>query len=291
MSAAPEMGSRSYLSRSDRDALHQQMLELCAEHRPLTLRQLYYLLVSAGSIAKTQSGYRRVMRQLRTLRHSGRIAWGVVIDTSRAYYGTDSHRGLAELLAEQARVYRRSLWEDVSERVEVWCESESIAGPISRVTREWDARCYPVSGYTSDGFVYEAAEEMAATDRPTVVYYYGDYDPSGEGISRDLERKLRDGLRVFGGDPDSLHFVRAAVTEEQVRLLDLPTRPAKASDPRTARWTGAGTVEIEAIPPAILRQHVEDCIRQHLDEEAVERLRVIEAEERATLARLAGIDE
>jgi hypothetical protein len=134
----------------------------------------------------------------------------------------------------------------------------------------------------------EAADEMADRRLPTFAYYFGDFDPSGESIGLDLERKLRAGLVEFGADPDLLVFSRVAVNEAQIEELDLPTRPAKTSDTRTARWNGRGTVEIEALPPAYLRELVEGCIFAHLDHAAVQRSRRIEREERETLAQLAG---
>ncbi len=290
MTAASAIGSRTYLGRAERDRLHEQMIALCDEHKPLTLRQLYYLLVSAGTVEKTEGGYRRVMRQLGNLRHAGEIAWGVVVDNSRSYYGNVSHNGLAAFLEDSAALYRRSLWANVPKRVEIWCESDSIAGPITRVTQGWDVRVYPISGFASDGFAYEAAQEMAERGLETFAFYFGDYDPSGMSIGHSIERKLRDGLRVFGGDPDSLHFDRVALTSEQIREHDLVTRPPKASDTRTKNWSGGGTVEIEALPPNVLRELVEDCILRHLDRREVARLRKTERLERETLLRLAGVE-
>jgi hypothetical protein len=82
-------------------------------------------------------------------------------------------------------------------------------------------------------------------------------------------------------------FARIAVTEDQITEMRLPTRPTKSSDTRAANFTG-GSVEVDAIPPRLLRQLVEDAITSHIDPEALRLHREVEAQERAGLAALAG---
>lgn len=289
MVAAVQIGSRTkrdYLTRAQRDYLCERIVALAREFQPLTLRQLYYRLVSEDAVEKTEAGYRRVMRQLKLLRRAKALPWQWIVDNSRWCRGVDSYGNLGEFLEHQATLYRRTLWADADAHVEIWCESDSIAGPIANVAERWDVLVFPLSGFTSESFAYVAANALAARERPTFAYYFGDWDPSGKQIGVDVERKLRLFVREFGGNPDRLHFDRVAVTPEQIRRLRLKTRPAKKSDTRARGWKG-GTVEIEALPPDVLRELVEDCILRHLDADAVRRLRLIEQEERDTLARMA----
>ena len=286
-----ENGSRSiprrYLTRADRELLHERILAVASEFQPLTLRQLYYRLVSEDTVEKTEGGYRRLMQQVKRLRRARALPWQWIVDNSRWCRGVDSYEDLGEFLSASAQLYRRSLWRDADTTVEIWCESDSIAGPITSVASAWDVLVFPLSGFSSDSFAYAAANNIASRTRPTQIYYFGDHDPSGRQIGVDIERKLREFVAEFDGDPDRLGFERLAVTREQIRTYRLKTRPAKSTDTRSKGWLG-GTVEIEALPPDVLRSLVEGCILRHLDEGAVERLRRIEYEERITLARLAG---
>ena len=50
------------------------------------------------------------------------------------------------------------------------------------------------------------------------------------------------------------------------------------------------SVEVDAIPPDIIRELVRGCIEQHIDQERLEKLRAVEELERATLMRFAGHD-
>jgi len=86
-------------------------------------------------------------------------------------------------------------------------------------------------------------------------------------------RALGDALRTLD---------RMAVTQEQIADLELPTRPTKQTDSRSASFKGE-SVELDAIPPVALRQMVTDCIERHIDTDVLSRTRTIEALERETL--------
>jgi len=69
--------------------------------------------------------------------------------------------------------------------------------------------------------VHRAAATIAAENKSAYLYYFGDQDPSGLWIWRDLQRKIR---RYA---PHAVSFERVAVTPEQIREYRLPTRPTK----------------------------------------------------------------
>jgi hypothetical protein len=79
-----------------------------------------------------------------------------------------------------------------------------------------------------------------------------------------------------------VHFELAAVTPDQIKKWKLPTRPTKKSDSRAKRFKGE-SVEVDAIPPAKLRELVARCIEQHIDGDRLERMQAVEAAERDTL--------
>ena len=121
---------------------------------------------------------------------------------------------------------------------------------------------------------------MAGIGKPVFAYYFGDHDPSG----RDITRATEAGLREFAGDAE-IHFERVAVTEEQIKRLRLPTRPTKKTDSRFKSFRG-GSVEVDAIPPAVLRTIARDCIQAHIDERRLQQIQLVEELERATLERI-----
>jgi hypothetical protein len=269
------------------DRIREAMVRLARENRPVTCRQLFYLLVSAGEIQKTEADYKRtVIRLALDLRRSGAIDWSWIVDQTRWCFRPDTYDAVEDALAETARIYRRSLWSDSDVQIQVWCESLSVAGIIKPETIAWDVPLFPGKGYSSHDFLRSAARDMARDGRPALVYLFGDYDASGRDIIRFVRRTL--GEYAAEVDPDvTIDFEIAAVTEQQIVDWNLPGHPAKKTDSRHSRYGIDHAVELEAIPPDRLRRLVRDRITRHIDSDAYRRLKEVEAAERETLLSLA----
>jgi hypothetical protein len=156
-------------------------------------------------------------------------------------------------------------------------KSRFLTGRHNPITEKWDVPLMVTRGYPSLTHLYEAADVIADKEKPTHLYYFGDYDPSGMDITRAVE----EGIREFAPDAD-ISFERIAVTPDQIRDLDLPTRPTKKSDSRHKNFSGE-SVEVDAIPPALLRDLVDECINQHVDQKQLERTLAIEKAEQDSM--------
>jgi hypothetical protein len=268
-------------TRSEIESIRATIYDVLATDNPMTVRQVFYQLVSRGVIGKTEGEYHQtVIRLLGSMRRSGEIPFGWIADTTRWMRKPqtyDSLRGMLELTKE---TYRRALWSNQDVYVEVWLEKDALAGVLYAETAPWDVPLMVTRGYPSLSYLYEAAEAIVERDKPTFIYYFGDWDPSG----RDISRATMAGLREFAPDAE-INFLRMAVTEEQIEILQLPTRPTKKSDPRAKNFDGE-SVEVDAIPAATLRAICRASIEDHIDKHALERLRTTEEQERATLERI-----
>jgi hypothetical protein len=194
-----------------------------------------------------------------------------------------TYSSLADMLERSAEFYRRALWDSMPVYLEIWLEKDSLAGVIYEVTREYDVPLMVTRGYPSLSFLHSAAQTIQATGKPTYLYYFGDADPSGKDISRAVEQ----GLRELAPDSE-IHFVRVAVTDEQIAVWGLPTRPTKLKDSRAKKY-GGPSVELDAIEPDMLRQLVRDSIIQHIDFDELRRLEALEAAGRESLKNLAEL--
>lgn len=249
---------------------------------PATVRQCYYQLVSGGVIEKTEAEYKgTVCRLLGLMRRERVIPFGWIADNTRWMRKPTTYSSMEAALEYTAQCYRRSMWNDQSDYVEIWLEKDALAGVLYQETNQWDVPLMVTRGYPSLSYLYEAAEAIAAKDKPAYLYYFGDYDPSGVDITRAVEA----GIREFAPEAE-IHFQRVAVTEDQIKSLSLPTRPTKKSDSRSKNFAGE-SVEVDAIPPALLREMVRNCITQHIDFEVLARLEEIEEAERETLRRIS----
>ena len=176
--------------------------------------------------------------------------------------------------------YRRDLWIDQNIHVEVWSEKDAIRGVVYPVTAQYDVPLMISRGYSSETFLWETAEDIAAEGNDAVIYQLGDHDDDGIKAWQAIQNRLR----AFVPDDIELTFERIAVTPEQITEYGLLTRPDK-----TGRGFGE-CVEVDAIPSTTLRGLIRTAIEGWIDDEALRITKVAEDSERAILRRIAGAD-
>lgn len=272
--------SSSRRTKKQMDLIKDAMVEAIRKDKPMTVRQVFYRLVSEGVIDKTEQEYKgTVVRLLADLRREGRVPFGDIADSTRWVRRPKSSDGLEDFLDDSISLYRRNMWQDIDAYVEIWLEKEALAGVLWRSTSKWNVPLMVTRGYASLSYLHGAGEAIREQGKPAYLYYFGDYDPSGCDITRQVE----EGVREFGGDCE-IHFERVAVTNQQILDLKLPTRPTKKTDSRSKGFDGE-SVEVDAIPPVDLRKLCEDCITQHIDEDSLRQHREQERMEKETLKR------
>lgn len=288
MSGTPTCGPSptSRRTREDIEILREQIYEMVAEAHPMTVRQCFYRGVGFGYWNKTEADYKNVVcRLLVQMRRERILPFHWIADGTRWQRKPTTFSSVEDALAETARLYRRRLWDHSARTVEVWLEKEALAGVLLGVTSDFDVPLMVTRGYPSLSYLHSAAEDIRLRSQrrgqDTTVLYFGDRDPSGDDIARRVELDL---CELSGVD---VEFIRCAVTEEQVDLFELPTRPTKSKDSRARTWSGTGSVEVDAIDPPLLRALLREWISSYVDEHELETLRTIEAEERGVLVALS----
>lgn len=247
-------------TRAELAEVDEAIYEIARAEQPVTVRGLFYRVMSRGLVAKSEHGYGVVQRQALKMRRRGELPYYWITDGSRLRLKPRTWRSAAGALANTAASYRRALWANQSVHVEVWTEKDAIRGVIYPITAQFDVPLMIARGFSSDTFLHETAQEIMADGKPAVIYQLGDHDPSGVAAWLDIQRKLRE----FVSDDLDLTFERIAVTPEQIGELGLPTRPTKQSDSRAARFDG-DSVEVDAIASSTLRELVSAAIERWID--------------------------
>lgn len=245
---------------------------------PMTVRQMFYRLLSLGVIQKAESQYKRVAYHLLNMRRLKIVPYNFISDNTRWMRKSRTWDSLTEMLEASASSYRRALWTNQPYYCEIWLEKDALAGVFNEITTEYDVPLMVTRGFPSETFVYEAAQEIIEHNRKgkaCSIFYYGDYDPSGVSISTNLEERLQG----FGAH---VAFSRAAVTPEQITTLNLETRPTKRTDSRAKNFQGE-SVELDAVHPATLRQMVREAIESVLDARILQNVREAERLEKESL--------
>jgi hypothetical protein len=271
---------KKYNTRSHSMDIQAAICGIFREMQPrLTVRQIYYALTVRGIVPKTEAGYRQTLLQLKNMREQGIIPYDWIADNTRYCLKPVTYPSLATALDRWQLTYRRDLWANQGDQVAIWVEKDALAGVISPITQEYDVPLYVARGYSSQTFIYEAAEEIKRIGKTAYIYHFGDYDPSGV----DAADNIFCGLFEHGA---RFNFERVAITEEQIEINQLPVRETKSSDPRSKAWGDKPSVELDALPAPILRDLVRACIEPHIDPTEWERLRVSEELDRVALAEM-----
>lgn len=256
------------------------MIRIAGADHPMTVRGLYYRLVSEGLIPKTEAEYEKAGRYLLQLRREGAVPYAWIADHTRWMRKPRTYDSWEDALRATASAYRRSLWNDQDVYVEIWCEKDTLAGILFEETGAWDVPLMVVRGFSSETYVHEASQHIAAQGKPAYLYLLTDHDPSGLASANDVSRKIRNFLPDF---PCTVE--RVAVTQGQIDQWTLPTRPTKTTDSRSRSFMGE-SVELDAIPPRTLRELVRECITRHIDPEVWQHTQSIEAMERNVLQEI-----
>jgi len=274
--------------------LFEHVKSVLAEYsEPITVRQCFYRLVAAHIIENTQNEYGKFGGHLVNAREAGLIAPEAFEDRTRSASRGSCYMDLAAYIDVIGSAYHRDRAGSQQCHVEVWCEKQALEAIFERVTDRYDIFYLSCRGYSSLTVLYEAAKRFRSTGKETHVLYFGDFDPSGEDMLRDI----RDRLDFWAlGAPITVHKI--ALTQAQIEEYRLPPIPAKESDTRTAGFVAEhgelSAVELDAVPPNVLPDIIEDAIRSFLDMAEFQRQRDIEeGEERdwqVAMKQLRGDD-
>lgn len=255
---------------------------IAGEAGKITIRHLFYRLVSLKVIEKTECAYKLLISHLSKWRHAGQVEFTAFADNTRWYLGATTYDDAQDALENTVACYRKNLWNEQATRLEIWCEKDAVAGVLIGVADRFGVPVFVCRGFASLTSIHAAAMNFRAWNRAgkkCCIAYFGDHDPSGVQIERTV------GTRFAGFGAD-VAIDRVAITFDQIREFDLPTRPAKTTDTRARDWIG-GCVEIDALPSAELRKLVETSITKHINKRRwTEQLRVEEME-RASLREMA----
>ena len=258
------------------------LLEIIFAGRPMTVRQVFYQATVRGIVEKAESGYAKVQNDLTLMRWAGELPYAWLADNTRWQRKPITYSSVEAALERTAQLYRKALWDDADCYVEIWLEKDALAGVVFPITAQYDVPLMVARGYASLSFLRNAAEFINELEVPTYIYHLGDFDPSGVNAGEKIEETLCEMA------PDAeIYFERIAVTEEQIELWNLPTRPTKTSDKRAKNFDDI-SVELDAIEPNRLRSIVSDAIEIHLPQQQFEVLKAAEESERELIARLVN---
>lgn len=238
--------------------------EYATEGYKLTLRQLYYQLVSRDIIPNKVQEYAKLGNLLVKGRMGGVVDWEAIEDRIRVpklpYWVHDVEDAIKDTIGH----YRLNRQEDQEVYIELWVEKDALSGVLSRMTEYYHINLMVNRGYSSCTAIHDAYKRLEYQERAgkdCYILYLGDHDPSGLDMIRDIRERLEE----FGVYPDILPI---ALTKAQIDQYNPPPNPAKITDPR-AKWYieehGKTSWEVDALNPKILHTLVKENVEKLID--------------------------
>jgi hypothetical protein len=274
-----------------------------ADGYDMTLRQLYYQFIALdlfpedrrwtwtgakwirdpNGTKNAEPNYDWLGAITNDARVAGLIDWNFLVDRTRELKTVGHWTSPGEIMETVASAFRIDKWETQPFRPEIWIEKEALEGVFERVCRRLDVPLFACRGYTSQSEMWRAAQRLdgyAAAGQIPLIFHFGDHDPSGVDMSRDIE----DRLSLFSGAPVEVR--RLALNMDQVEGFNPPPSPAKLTDCRAKDYVakfGDESWELDALEPdtlaGLVTDEVESVREDDLWAEAVEK----EREQRAAL--------
>jgi len=282
----------------------------------LTLRQLYYQLVTQNIIANEEREYKRLSSLLSKARLAGLTDWDAIEDRIRRPERPNEFADLDELVKVALDSYRRPRMEGQPNYVELWVEKDALAGVLAPIAKHWHITLMVNRGYSSQSAMYEAACRIDHACRNAdgvpqaepIILYLGDLDPSGEDMVRDVRSRLNDFLWGYqDGDerisptgwfidvsdalPVQVRVEKIAITPEQVAKYGPPPNPTKLKDSRAAAYIaehGHHSWEVDALRPEVLQRLIEARLGDLIDQVMVDAVIAQEMQDRSLLRKIVG---
>jgi hypothetical protein len=244
------------------------LTQYAAQGLRLTLRQLYYQLVSSDIIPNREEEYSNLSELIVKGRMTGFIDWSAIEDRlrnpERPWQTSDINSALYTIINQ----YRLDRQKNQPNHIEVWVEKDALSNIVSQITDKYGIYHMVNRGYSSASAVYRSyhrfLHEIDDNEKEVKLLYIGDHDPSGLDMIRDIQDRLHE----FGIPHGYFHIDHIALTRDQIDEYDPPPNPAKITDPR-ADWYidehGEESWEVDALEPQVMLDLIDEKINELLD--------------------------
>lgn len=251
----------------------------------LTLRQLYYQLVSRDVVPNQQKEYAKLSTLLVKGRMAGVVDWDAIEDRIRIPFLPYWVHDIEDAVSDTISSYRLNRQKDQENYIEVWVEKDALSGVLKPITSYYHIHLMVNRGYSSCTAIHDAYKRfnyIEANEQTVNILYLGDHDPSG----LDMVRDITDRLNEFGVSPD---VNQIALTAKQIAKYNPPPNPAKITDPRAGWYIaefGQVSWEVDALNPkvlnALLKKNIERLMDMELFHEQIDK----EEEDKETLQEM-----
>lgn len=184
------------LSKANKERLefiNEIIQEYQAQKYTLTLRQLYYQLVSRDVIPNKQNEYSKLSTLLKEGRMAGIVDWDAIEDRLRRPDSPSAWTSPQSIINSCIQQYRKDRQKGQKNYIEVWVEKDALSGVLKRVTEKFGIPIMVNRGYSSASAMFDSYERFLNAiqkGQEVKILYLGDFDPSGIDMIRDIKDRI-----------------------------------------------------------------------------------------------------
>ena len=243
--------------------------EYQAQGLRLSLRQLFYQLVSRAIIPNTLRSYKNLGNLISNGRLAGVLDWDAIEDRLRQPVVPLEFADTDELIENAMSWYRLPRRKGQEIYAELWVEKDALAGVLRPIANAAHVTMMVNRGNSSQSAMYDSMRRFVRAERndaECVLFYLGDLDPSGDDMVRDIEDRL-EMMRA------NVEVRKLAINPDQIAQYTPPPNPVKMTDSRARAFIakyGNECYEVDALPPNVLAQIITDALEDVTDQEKVD---------------------
>lgn len=258
----------------------------------LTVRQLYYRLVSVGAIPHDQRYYNTLTSSLAKARRDGNFPSDRIVDLTRAIHRRGGWDSPTDFLGDVAGSYRRDLTFGQKQALYIGVEKDTLRGLMLSWLESYGLPVLVLRGQASQTYVDAVKADVQADGREAVFLYIGDFDASGmaidqsfidrtdcwfhaERISLEPADVIKHNLQAADGKPKDTNFPK--FRSDPTNMYDAICKRQGLDPSRAWQW------EVEAMEPTTLRAKVLRWVDEYIDHDVLAEVKRQEAVERVQL--------
>lgn len=276
------------------ELINEVLEEYSSAGYEMTLRQAYYQMVARGYIPNNDKSYATFGVLVNRGRMNGLIDWDHIIDTTREVKSINHWTSPAQIIRAAHSSFSLDKWKGQKFRVEVWVEKDAAVSIVSGICNRLDIPYFSCRGYTGQAAMWGCAmrllDYIQKDKQIPVILHFGDHDPSGIDMSRDIEERLsrflnthfelddewpewydsytwesnQEDERVIG----SFIFNRVALNMSQILRYNPPPNPTKLSDSRAKEYLkehGEECWELDALTPNVVEELITAEVSKYIN--------------------------
>lgn len=251
---------------ADKAVICNHIITICEDYYrqgdKLTLRQLYYQLVSRDFIPNHINVYKKISKIKDDIVYAGLVDWNAIEDRGRVPISAYYEHSVENALQRTIHSYKLDRQIGQPACIEVWTEKDAISGILKKVTLPLTIKLVINKGYSSSSAMYKAYDRFIynmSKGQKIVILYFGDHDPSGLDMIRDIRERLL--FMFMNGEQQKDHELKAVIYKWAYDPRDFDFDQYEEDYGRDFDWSDLGDIEDQGW------NHSEECNSYYYDED------------------------